>query len=1191
MLALLRFEVVRRLRLVSTWNFVALFFGIGFLLVGAAGGAIAGVAVDFGAGSKLPVNAPLSLAFMFALAGHMGVMVGASVTGRVIVDDVEHRMAPLVYSAPIGERRFIAGRFLGAIAVMLLYLPFIAVGAFAATHLPGIDPARLGPNTFSAYFAPYLTLLLPNLFITTSLFFAVALFTRRMLPVLVAGCVLLLGYLLASALIGDVERRTLGALLDPFGLRALEAATTYWTVAERSQRMPSLSGLLLFNRLIWVGAAAALLAVAGRRFSFSRPAGERSSPEAPRAAESVVEQPGAAVISPARRFDLRANAGLVLDLARVHIRETARGGPFIVLCVAAALFIVVEGTSFDAVYGTPTYPVTYAMLEIVGGSFAIFLIIFIAVYAGELVHRERTVGLAPISDALPTPTWVTFVAKLLALLALVAFMELGVVVGGVGLQLIHGYTHFELGLYFKSLYLVMFPRYAAFVALALAVHAVVDNKPLGHLLVTAAFVSSLLLPTLGFEHHLYLYGATPHSVYSDMNGYGPFVAPLVVFKVYWACVSLVVLLVGYVAWVRGGERNVGARLRSARGAFGRPLRGALAFALVLTFAVGAYAYHNTNRLNHYETELDGERSGAKYERKYAALAKEPRLRVTALKLDLDLYPAERRAVARGAATVENSGKEASNRVLVSFPERASVDAFDLGGARVVEEEPELRTRIYALPAPLAPGATTTLRYTITYSRPGFVNGTDDGRLVDNGTFFVSTMLPYIGYEKDAELGDVAARKRQNLPPRPRMRDLDDPSGRERNYVVGDGDWVSLDVTVSTSSDQIAVGPGRLVDSREAGGRRVYHFVTTPPVPLFFGVLSARYSTMKDRFGDIDLEIDYQAGHEYDLTRMMEGMKAALAYTTERFSPYQHDSVRIVEFPRYANYAQSLPGMIPYSESVGFLARVDSGPDAIDLPLYVTAHEVAHQWWAHQVLGADVQGATVLSETLAQYTALMVMKRKVGAGGMRRFLRYELDRYLRARGLEKDKEVPLLRVENQPYIHYSKGSLVMYRTQDMLGEDVLDRVLSEFVVAERFKGPPYPTSRDLYDRIVAAAPAEDRAALADLFERITLYDLRATSATMHEVEPGVFDVEIGYAAKKFSADENGKEEERPIDDDIQFGVADDKHVPLATERRHVDAAEGKVTLRVHGAPVEAGIDPTNLFIDRKPEDNVMRIEKP
>jgi ABC-2 type transport system permease protein len=31
------------------------------------------------------------------------------------------------------------------------------------------------------------------------------------------------------------------------------------------------------------------------------------------------------------------------------------------------------------------------------------------------------------------------------------------------------------------------------------------------------------------------------------------------------------------------------------------------------------------------------------------------------------------------------------------------------------------------------------------------------------------------------------------------------------------------------------------------------------------------------------------------------------------------------------------------------------PTKIDMVTYVGAHEIGHQWWAHQVIGADQQG--------------------------------------------------------------------------------------------------------------------------------------------------------------------------------------------------------------------------------------------
>ena len=90
--------------------------------------------------------------------------------------------------------------------------------------------------------------------------------------------------------------------------------------------------------------------------------------------------------------------------------------------------------------------------------------------------------------------------------------------------------------------------------------------------------------------------------------------------------------------------------------------------------------------------------------------------------------------------------------------------------------------------------------------------------------------------------------------------------------------------------------------------------------------------------------------------MIDAVKKSLAYFTTNFGPYQHRQVRILEFPRYASFAQSFPNTIPYSESIGFIARVENDED-VDYPFYVTAHEVAHQWWAHQVIGGNVQGAT------------------------------------------------------------------------------------------------------------------------------------------------------------------------------------------------------------------------------------------
>ena len=46
-------------------------------------------------------------------------------------------------------------------------------------------------------------------------------------------------------------------------------------------------------------------------------------------------------------------------------------------------------------------------------------------------------------------------------------------------------------------------------------------------------------------------------------------------------------------------------------------------------------------------------------------------------------------------------------------------------------------------------------------------------------------------------------------------------------------------------------------------------------------------------------------------------------------------MRIMEFPRYAEFAQSFPGTVPYSEAIGFVLNIDDEKD-VDMAFYVTS---------------------------------------------------------------------------------------------------------------------------------------------------------------------------------------------------------------------------------------------------------------
>jgi aminopeptidase N len=446
-------------------------------------------------------------------------------------------------------------------------------------------------------------------------------------------------------------------------------------------------------------------------------------------------------------------------------------------------------------------------------------------------------------------------------------------------------------------------------------------------------------------------------------------------------------------------------------------------------------------------------------------------------------------------------------------------------------------------------------------------------------------------DRSSLLNDRARRRRYGLPPELRTAKLEDMSATARNYI-GKG-WTTSDITISTEADQVPIAPGRKVSETLANGRRTARFVSDAPILDFFSIQSARYAQRHRLYKGIDLGIYYHPSHAFNVDRMLNALQSGLDYYQANFGPYQFDQVRILEFPDYASFAQSFANTIPYSESIGFIGDTRD-PDVIDGVTYVTAHELGHQYWAHQIVGADVQGATMLSETLAQYSALMVMKHLYGEDQMRRFLKDELDTYLRARSIEAVEEQPLERVENQQYIHYSKGSLVMYLLQQRMGEAAVNRAIRSVLERYKFKGAPYPRSIELVDafRREAKTP-EDQALITDLFERITIYDLKTIAPTAVRRADGKWVVSVPVDARKFYAAGKGEEKEARLQDRIEIGLFTAMPGRGKFARSNVvsmvrmPVRSGRQTYRFVTAvkPTFAGVDPYNFYIDRNSGDNV------
>jgi len=359
---------------------------------------------------------------------------------------------------------------------------------------------------------------------------------------------------------------------------------------------------------------------------------------------------------------------------------------------------------------------------------------------------------------------------------------------------------------------------------------------------------------------------------------------------------------------------------------------------------------------------------------------------------------------------------------------------------------------------------------------------------------------------------------------------------------------------------------------------------------FYSFLSARYTVKKDVWNSVNLEIYYHKGHEYNLDRMMHSIKQSLTYFNAAFSPYQHRQVRILEFPRYATFAQSFPNTIPFSEGIGFILDVDdSSKDEVDFPFYVTSHEVAHQWFAHQVIGADVEGSNMLSESLAQYGAIMVLEKEYGEERMRKFLKIDMDKYLTRRSNESEKEKPLAYVDvGQAYILYQKGGIFMHALAKYLGEDSMNHAVKRFIDQYAFQGPPYPTTLDFIASIRRSTPDSLQYFVTDGFEKITLYDNKVKEAKANKTNEG-YTVDITVESKKVYADSAGKETEAPSENYVEIAVYKNKNTIAALNRYKLKTGTTKLSIPVAEKPYKVVIDPRLLLIDKKLDDNEMRLE--
>ena len=1188
-------EFSYQFRRVATWLYFAVLLVLAFLIV------VANFASDARDGYFL-VNAPIVIAAVAVICSVKWLLVGASVAGDAAARDVQTRMHLLTYTAPASKAAYLGGRFLAALALSVLILLAIPAGTLLAMHFAGIEAEILGPFRAAAYLTTFFYILVPNAFFATAIQFSLSALTRRAMGSYLVGALLFAAaYLIGQGLQDAGEW---GNLVDPTGFTpVLSHLSNDWSPLEKNTRLFLLEGSFLVNRLLWLGISLGLLTFTYFRFQFVLPEtsqkqkfGKQLRPDG--AAPQRLNWETGEALPP-----VRGTYGVATQLRQlrlitwqsfVQLAKSKAGLPLLAF-LALVVGLTVSGNLKGR--GVPLLPRTDFVLDYLTGPLAqperfwILIALLTVFYAGELVWREREAGLSEIANAAPVPEWVHFLSRFLALsLVLVAWLAFLMTAGMVAQVAIGGATP-EVGLYLQILFGLQLVDCLLFALLALLVHVLVDQKFVGHLVALLAYGFIAFAPTLGLEHKLLVFGASPPWTYTDMAGFGWSLGPWLWFKGYWVAWGMLLLVAARLFWVRGREGGFAARLQLARRRFTRATALVSAVAVVGIFLFGGFIFYNTNVLHDYTSASEVTAQRAAYEQRYRRYRNAPQPLLTEVNLQVEIYPKQRKVAIQGTYFLVNNSSAPIDSIHLATGAGVETTAIHFNQpARAVLLDNEHGYRIYALVRPLPPGDSLRLRFQVKHQAQGFSNTGADAQVVSNGTNFRSLeWLPVLGYQPYRELDEAGARKEYGLAPRPATYSLYDVAARRYAPFP---EQIRLEATVGTDADQTVVAPGTLRRTWTKAGRRYFHYATDALIRNEYAFFSANYAVQEGKWQnpsagpgqEVAIQIYYPPGLTQNPERMVRSAQASLDYYAKQFAPYPHRQLRFVAHPSYGFGNHAAPIAITADEGF-FLLNPKADARGFDLVTAVVAHEVAHQWWGNQLKQAYVEGAGLITESLAWYSAMGVLEDKYGAEHLQALLSFlrEENETPRTRAA-----LPLLQADDW-YQNYRKGPLALYTLSQYMGRDRVNGALRNLLAKHRPGTLPFATSLDLYQELQTATPDSLQPLLHDLFEANTFWELATETARAKQLQGGSWQVTLTLQASKLVVDSAGTETKLPMQEWVEIGLfapAEEGKAgkQLYLQKHLIKSGQQTIQLIVPNRPAKVGVDPRNLLIDWKVEDN-------
>jgi hypothetical protein len=166
--------------------------------------------------------------------------------------------------------------------------------------------------------------------------------------------------------------------------------------------------------------------------------------------------------------------------------------------------------------------------------------------------------------------------------------------------------------------------------------------------------------------------------------------------------------------------------------------------------------------------------------------------------------------------------------------------------------------------------------------------------------------------------------------------------------------------------------------------------------------------------------------------------------SECFGPYPYTELDVVETPNYL-------GGMEYSSLVVVEDTLYPGVAGVE---WLTAHEVAHQWWTI-VVGNDQIDEPWLDEALTQYSTMLYYEKTYGkqrADGILYGVFVQTYESLKRMGRDMPAGLPANAYPPDLYwdIVYDKGALFFHELRERVGDDAFFAVLQTYYIRHRYQ---------------------------------------------------------------------------------------------------------------------------------------------